>query len=476
MKKILFAVIALSPFFATAYTQPLSTGRLTQELAQAFYQAQISLQYNPAPASNFTSANGPAAQIFRQYSPAPAAMPVQQVKHNANIPPITSSWPATISKHIAAQTQKHQKKSVSYGKPWQIALFLAAPDRPINETLGTLRWSIRRGYIRQAAVLDLSPANKNRNYDFYLIYAHGSSARTQHISISAKADINILLEELTKHLQRNNDLLQTGIIIDAHGSSEEIFFDRNTQDNDSFTLPQLLASAERINLHIDALQVISCHSGTISNIYQMARRVDFVIISSDIAMGDAEQFYYSLIQYAPYSAKKAAKLAATWHMRMHSPWAAGEDAVNAMSLDLKNVTPQLDKWGKTIMELCGNTKEYASVPTGDKVISFRNFASKKIHDIKKGNIAAICHPEKDVSARQINNVITAGEELLAAMDNAIMAQWCQPPNQSRFITGNFTANGCTNGPSVNDTAWKELWNIWNKKHEQNTPKLVRFRI
>lgn len=454
MKKHILAFIFLfsvAPLLAQPVTRITDKNDLRQEIARIFQKEQETRAQETANA-------------FTQFFNASANKNGQSSVFQFG----SKNSPRFHAGKVPASRNKAKPAPNAAKNPWQIAMFLAAQDRPFGETLGTVRWLVKHGHLRRAALVSI-PENAKKDVTLYFIYAAQGKAVTNTMQIPVNLAVEDLLVPLFKGLEAEKDLY-TGIIVDAHGSGMEMFYGAE----EWMEPKELVESLKSANLTADILNIDACHMASFYTTYQIAqyKNVKYLVASSDFTYNTSEKMYYLLLNNLQYEPKTAA-INTTRQMKNLLNFTPEFDVNNSVTLDLQVLHEPLQDWfnsyGVLVLNSRENLKKLLEKPFNPRLGEVRS-----LHKIIRQQIDVLekmPQAEEDLSPQACTNwnamketFIAEGRALLQALDDSLLTQWCYSPQTNRLYNGKIPPNiDCSDGISVTKDQMDTLFNA-NKRN------------
>lgn len=355
--------------------------------------------------------------------------------------------------------------------PWQIAMFLAAADRPISETLGTLRYQMKQGNLKQAAVLDITPRSASTSSakekkptqtetypaTFYFLYMDNGKPVTEKVDTSSEISAQDLLEPLFQHFHKNEQVYSAAII-DGHGSGFDMFYGKEGW----FSLETILTSLKAANLKLDVLNLDSCHMGSFYNLHKLARyqNVSYLVASSDLMMGSSQTMYYTFLYQLKHTPRQAAINTTRSIQRIYS--IRSDEPYNSLTLKLDSLSTPVLNWFNTYgMIMTAGSDELRQQmlrpfdPRWGEWRSFSKILRKQITYLQEHNETILWNGWEVPNLTQ--DFITNGEKLLQTLQDNTLTQWCYSAQHDNFFINRIPPNiDCTDGVSVTKNQLAEL--------------------
>lgn len=451
MKKTLFLTFFLFIFAFSLSNQELlaqTPGRVSSPIAESFRRATAALNQ---PAS--LQVTPPLIQAV------PDSLPKEfNLSYNMNLPPIHNRGYAPValfsSVEKAAYTAKQQTGKGN--KKWQVAMFLAAENRPTEETLNILRSQIKKGNLAQAVVISFREETPDKPGDFYLLYNSAGSAVTEHSSISAETDASALFSMLFSHFSDTSSRYYTGLIVDAHGSGAQMFYAKDGE----FPLWEVLKEVKNAGLKIDVMDLQSCHMGAIYNVYDLAtyKSVRYVLLSSDINVGNSSRNYYYLLEslaLPPYKAAVNSSELSSQKMQGDGLAVAKDPQKRTGSSTTYNsILLSMDKLSESLVgyfKSYGAIKEEEGMDENLKKI-FRHEDDWRSFLRVVNTQARYVRENKDLQDKRFKRFLDKSDEVKQALSNALLRQWCYSGKHEMLYINRIPDNGsgCINGISAID--------------------------
>lgn len=353
-------------------------------------------------------------------------------------------------------------QSFSNKKNWQVAMFLAAADRPVSETLKTLRFQMSMGNLKQAAVLDITPRtdpsgkkdkrpSQQTSYPatFYFLYMADGKPVTEKVSASSEVPSKDLLEPLFHHFKKNKQTYSAAII-DSHGSGFDMFYGKDGW----MDLAQILSALQAAGLKLDVLNLDSCHMGSFYNLHKLAqyKNVSYLVASSDFMMGNPEEMYYTFLYQLKYAPRQAA---VNTSVSIQKTYSGGADITyNSIVLELDGLSAPVLEWftnyGMLMTAGSDKLQKQMQSPFDPRWGRWRSFIK-----ILRKQIAYLQEHEQDISwqDKQLpqlsRDFIASGQNLLQTLQKKTLTQWCYSAQYGRYFFDRIPPNiDCMDGVSV----------------------------
>lgn len=367
--------------------------------------------------------------------------------------------------HSAATAQTSRPE-----RNWQIALFLADANRPISETLKTLRYQMTTGYLKQAAVLDITPrtgaaVKKDKRPSqqtaypatFYFLYMADGKPVTEKVAASSEVPANDLLEPLFHHFHKSKQTYSAAII-DSHSSGFDMFYGKEGWLDTEHVLSALQAAG----LKLDVLNINACHMGSFYNLHKLAqyKNVSYLVASSDIMMGNTAKMYYTFLHQLKYAPRQAA---VNTSVSIQKTYSGGADtSYNSIVLELDNLSAPVLEWftdyGLLMTAGSENLQKQMLRPFDPRWGKWRSFIK-----ILRRQIAYLQEHEQEISqqGRQLpqlsQDFIASGQQLLQALQKGTLTQWCYSAQYGKYFFNRIPPNiDCMDGVSVTKDQLSQL--------------------
>lgn len=372
-----------------------------------------------------------------------------------------------LKKHAPAQTSA----PANSGRQWQIAMFLAAADRPISETLGTLRYQMKKGLLRQAAVLDITPRTVSRPVQkdkrataetfpatFYFLYMADGKPVTEKIAARSDVSANDLLEPLFRHFNNAQDVYSAAVV-DGHSSGFDIFYGKEGW----FNMEHLLSALQNAGLKLDVLNLDSCHMGSFYNLHKLVRyqNVSYLVASSDVMIGSSDRMYYTFLYHLNYPPRQAA-VRTTQSIKNIYEFDSYFETNNSVALDLTALSAPVREWFNSYGMLMTAAPDELRAdllrpfdPRWGTWRSFNKILRKQIAYLQEHE-PTVMWQDKEIP-KLTQNVIQNGNKLLDVLQDATLTQWCYSAQYDRIFTNHIPPNiDCMDGVSVTKDQLEEL--------------------
>ena len=456
MKKLLsFAVLFLSVSVLQAHNLPLLTNaNVKQQLDALFSRARQEAQ------------NAQAEQA------------AQAIKNNfVSFPVVSQQQPVSIYAQDSFKFVPHQNtnrpamkprpavKQGSATRPWQLAFFVAFPEggERLSSALTALRGQIAQGFLNHAVLLDIMPPNGNEDEvrqtaTLYFLYRKDRRAATETFSLDTDIDAVGLLQELFQNLKTTEEELYTGVLFDAHGSGTEMFYNES-----SFSVSEMLTALDLAQLHVNVLQLDSCHMGSLYSTYHLTRtgQVDYLAASSNVSYTTPHGTrVFPLVSFLNEEPQQAVYKAVNRMRIQYDFWEGGYDTTGYAALDMGPLQKPLQEWFKFYVFLRSTSPQVRKY--------FDNFFKKeewrslnKLVRKQRNYIAANFDTltEKESRFEEMKrDFIDASDALLTATQQATLTQWCYSATYDTVYRDQIPDNDCLESISADANQFTELLN------------------
>ena len=363
----------------------------------------------------------------------------------------SSSIPGNLSQKVhrayASQTNAFKRPE----KQWQIALFLAAESRPFGETLGTIKWLVRKGFLRRAAIL--RAPNGTDNGQLYFVYNSPNGAVTEKLQIDSSVTSTDLLFHLFSNME-TGDSLYNAILVDAHGGGMEMSYAKDSW----LEVEDLLQALQKADLQTDILNLDSCHMGSFYTVYQIARykNVKYLLASSDFMYAPSDKMYYLLLQNLHLPPRQAA-VNTTRQKKNLFTFSAQYEVNNSLAIDLRPLYTVAEEWFKSygvfMFSLEDPGKQQLNAPFDPRLGEVRS-----LHKIIRRQLAYFENNEKELYnlwntacyfKSAYDEFIQNSQKMLEALEESVLEQWCYSPQLNKIYNNHIPANiDCADGISV----------------------------
>lgn len=402
----------------------------------------------------------------------------QTLSLSQNLPSGNQLRPDDIQKiHFSHIVSSNHPTNAAAQTPWQIAMFLAAADRPISETLGTLRYQMKQGNLKQAAVLDITPRTvttpakekkptQTETYPatFYFLYMDNGKPVTEKVNTSSDLPAQDLLEPLFQHFHKNEQVYSAAII-DGHGSGFDMFYG----EDGWFNLEDVLKALKTAQLKLDVLNLDSCHMGSFYNLHKLARyqNVSYLVASSDLMMGNTQTMYYTFLYHLKQAPRQAAINTTRSIQKIYSE--ESDEPYNSLTLELDRLSAPVLDWFHTYgMVMTAGSDELRQNmlrpfdPRWGEWRSFIKILRQQIAYLQEHDETVLWNGWEVPHLTQ--DFINNGEKLLQTLQENTLTQWCYSAQHDHFFINHIPRNiDCTDGVSVTKNQLTEL-----VKEESNT--------
>lgn len=391
-------------------------------------------------------------------------------------PALQKNIQTSLQRAYAAQNLRAADTST----PWQLAFFLAAPNRSVDETLSELRGKINWGSIAVATVLDVSAgvsaditkcacgkgsckktsAPPVHQATLYVLYRQNGITHEEKHTFPVGQDPVPLWEELLKNLQTGK--YYTGVLIDAHSSGLNFFYGGFEHQFSSQLLVDVLA---RSNLQVDLLELHSCHMSSLSNIYQWTKKaqIDYVVASSDVAYSSADFMYYRLLRFLQYSPRQVATRSVQDRLKQFHFSSREFATTNAAALHLAPLRRPMQAYARAYKKLLSykGTEDIDQAFAGYFNDTDEDWDWKSLRQIvaqQKKYVQTHLEPQFYNFYADQQQFVSACEELLRALSSATLTQWCYSSKDDKVYQNTLPAqSGCLESVSVNSEQFWELY-------------------
>ncbi len=345
-------------------------------------------------------------------------------------------------------------------KPWQMALFLSAHERDLQSLFQQIHTQMRAGYLSVAAVLYLPPAKQtpSSSYSLYIFYPDpgNNGVRQEKQIIPASTSALLLWETLLKHFSRHPDFY-TGILAEAHSHDTGFFYAKTY-----FTSQQITQAVISQHLHVDVMELHSCHASSLYNLYHWARgaRIDYLVASSNLSVTD-ERFFANLLQFLNYSPAKAAVLSTQDRLKQLR-FSASAPTNSVVALNLKVLQHPLLEYVRLYNELLSYDQSDAFEEAFESFFQSRDELKKLRDMVLKQRAFVRAHlvsPQLKAFYQAQTQFINACDTLLQAINRATMKRWCYSQKDRHVYVYNgqsSCASGCLDSVNVSLGQYREL--------------------
>lgn len=363
-------------------------------------------------------------------------------------------------------------------KQWQLALFLAARNRSIEETLSEIQSQITLGNVSVAAVLDMDPdgvvpekkcacsgnacSEKSPSaplkITLYVLYRSSNGLpRVEKTPLPLSADTARLWQTLLAGLKKAQSRYYTGLLIDAHSSGSRFLYGEQS----SFTSQDLMQSLANAQMHVDFMELQSCHISSLLNQYRWARsgRVDYVAASSDVSYSSNSFMYYRFLRFLDKTPQQAAVASVQDRAKLFA-FSPNYNTNNVAVIAVKKLQAPLDEYIRLYKELLTyeGSEETIKAFEGFFQAEYSDWRSlKEIVRRQKQYVLSQMDPELYALYETQQQFAAACDKLLSALDQATLSQWCYSRRDNRLYTGVPPAGDCLDSVSVNSS---QFWDIW----------------
>lgn len=395
------------------------------------------------------------SKLFFREQQASAALASQQTppenKHAANAKKPKHDFPTNLANKVQQAAASQATAAQSHGKQWQIAMFLAVENRPFAETMGTIKWLIRKGFLRRAAIL--RAADGTSNGDFYFLYQTPTGTKTEKLQRDSSLTAATLLSSLFSNME-NGDSLYNAILLDAHGSGMEMSY-----ANDSWLeVDDLLKALKKANLQTDILNLDSCHMGSFYTVYQIARykNVKYLLASSDYMCGSERQMYYLLLQNLHLSPRLAA-INTTRQMKNLFYSYPAEVVHNSLAIDMQQLYPVTEEWfknyGAFMFSINNESKTQLNAPFAPHLGEVRSLHKiiRKQLEYLEGNGKELYNAWTSTCSfrPKYESFIQSSHKMVEALSKSVLEQWCYSQKLDKIFSNRIPPNiDCSDGISV----------------------------
>lgn len=402
---------------------------------------------------------------------------LQEIFAQSNLQPHPSAKPQPSAKKSAAQTN-------IYTTPWQVAIFLASDDaNRLTEGLGVLKYQVTRGTLKHAVLLDIAPrghSHQRKAAKLYFIHRQQGKTVMQQRAISTDILLEELLAALFSNLKAEGETLYTGIIFSAHGSGFGMAYnDSSVEVND------ILASAHKQALHINVLELDSCHMSSLYTAYYASEydNIDFLNGSSDYEYGTPEKTrLFPLLSFLNHEPKDAARLSVASRLKQFD-FASGEyETTSYSTVHIPSLRQALIDWYRSYVFLQKSTDEQL-VPVFNRFLKNDDTWRSLSFIVGKQKEYVATHFEElesnynkfDLIKREF---IDASDKLLQALSEATVIQWCYSAQKGRIYQGSSAGTAdCMQSISTDRSQFKWLWEEQAEQLQEDWENKTRiFRI
>lgn len=462
MKKKIIFLLSLLILFPTAFAQNvsfLSSKNLKQEMNYLFEQSR----------------QGNTEDIALQLQTTLSSHPV--------LAPSVSTTYSQTNNSSAGVSSSQSQASPTVSTPWQVAIFLAVDDENrLAEGLGVLRHQVNRGTLRHAVLLDIAPranASVRKTAQLYFIHRKQGKTVTQKRAISTDIALEELLEALFTNLKAQEDSLYTGIIFSAHGSG----FDMGYNEDYGIEVNDILFSAHQQKLHINVLELDSCHMSSLYTTYYAShyQNIDFLSGSSDYEYGTpANTRLFPILSFLNHEPKEAVRLAVASRLRQFDFLNSGYDTTSYSAVYIPSLQQALLDWYQAYVFLQKSTDEKL-VPVFNSFLKDKDSWRSLQFIVRKQKEYVVSHfDELESNYPRFDTIkhefIAASDNLLQALTQSTLIQWCYSSKRDRIYQGPSAGTAdCLQSISVSRYQFEQLWEEQAEELEDDWRYKTRVR-
>lgn len=435
MKKI-YLLLLLPLFFQPAFSQEKVIYADKNNL-----QKEITALFNRADRAGRALKTAPAAR-FTRFADSAALAPVVSSQELAQkggrgsrsqIDSLMSRLERQIKQKeetLAASWSYSGATSAALRKPWQVAFMMM--DVLPSTAVRRLENKVKEGVIAQASFvvwenmeeLELSDdmtlweqmaAGDNRKLkgSFYMMYASPDGAVTERVRFECEPEIDMLLDMLFNNLNLHSRDLHTALVLFAHGNGATMM---DGEDSFAFELGDVMGKVENLGLHLDILDLVSCHMGSLRTLYLTARTgVDYAMFSSDTAAGGVMQRASRLLRFLGLGPKRAVTQSVSSNPTTLPVWRANE-----LAYDVQLLREPFLQWAEQSAAMI----KHAPQGTAQALVEGKDYESYYLFDDFVKEQMSYVRTHLDVKDPVNKEFLRGGERLLGALKESKLAEWC----------------------------------------------------
>lgn len=453
MKKIylfLLMILCIQPAFAQEKVIYANKNNLRQELNALFDRADRAgraLNAAPAPASFSAPADRAALGLKRNVKQAYTS------KANKEVMRGVERFVGKMEQQIKQQEERASAFPVRLPrKKWQVAFMMM--DGFPKTALLRLQNKVEDGSVAQVSFLVLDGVKEQDSENmtlaaqlaategeklqgtFYMIYASANGAVTESIRFEMPDEKEAVFKLLFKNLSLHSKEFFTALILFAHGDGADMVDGDNAF---GYSIQEALDEVKEAGLHLDILDLASCHMGSVLTMYQLVRTntADYLIASSDYAATGVFKRASRLLRFLDLRPKQAAMRSVTSNTMVPLPFVR----VNELAYDVRALREPFLQWAE---------KYAAMIKHGPKgmhreLIDIEDYETYRLFDDFVKEQMEYVQTRLDGNDPVNKEFLDSSARLLLELKNAKLAQWC------------FVDSNCTKGLSYRNGHILSIW-------------------
>lgn len=323
----------------------------------------------------------------------------------------------------AARAGRHKK--------WQVA-FMIMNFLP-RTALMRLQNKVDEGTVQRASFLVWDELEKPEEEDmtlagqlsgaaeqklkgaFYMIYATPKGAVTESIRFCVAPRTEAVLDLLFKNLKLNSSDLNTALVLVAHGEGSTM---TDGKGMFAFEIDEVMEKVKESRLHLDILDLESCHMGSLRALYLMAQggRVDYALVASDLGASSVWKRDSRLLRFLNLGPKRAVTQTVSSIVAPPIPVAHA----NELAYDVQALREPLLQW---IRHFAAAVK-HGPQDMRKNLIDGKDEASYYLLDDLVREQIEYVETRLDVRDPVNKAFLDSSWRLLLALKTAKLAQWC----------------------------------------------------
>ena len=339
-------------------------------------------------------------------------------------------WLSVVGMAAPLEERVEQAVLAHTSGTWQILEILSKDEMDVKDRFKELKPHIQNGIIQQAVILDAKEDKIPTLYRLLLKDNKVTALKTQlSPNKSMEQTITLAFNQLT-----DGNSLRTGIFISAHGNGNRMLY----QDK-ALTVKYILQQAQRKNLNIEVLELDACNMGNLLSATDIANykgRVHYFLGASSLMCGNFIIPNPSFAAYLP-DAKTALKKVLQVRLEQFSKWGFSYTN-NLFVVDMPQVNLPLRAWVESFKRLKQQQPKLATKLIGFESKSLEDPNWYSLTELLKWQIA---------QTEQETGFANRTKQLLNALDNALVEQWCYSKPQNKVFKDKYISpqSGCLNG-------------------------------
>ena len=249
----------------------------------------------------------------------------------------------------------------------------------------------------------------------YMVYPSSKGAVTEELHFSCKPEISDVSELLLKNLSAHNDAFYTALVMFAHGDRENMYDGKMIF---SYDIEDFFDTIEKLDFHIDVLDMVSCYMGSLRTVYLMAKGnlVDYSIFSSDYAVSGASKRVSHFLRFLGSNVENSIKDSVS----SNPQFLLAVMQANELGYNIKDLRKPLLQWSEKYVAMVKHGPKgmagqlYQSWPRRDHYL-FDDFIKQQMDYVRT---------HLDIQDPVNKEFMQSSGRLLRMLQKNKIAQWC----------------------------------------------------